>query len=324
MRPATEAEHQAQEVVHLHRGGLVQRQARALQHGVADGGVGGVEVEALAVHAMRGGQRARAAFRPGRHLGLVQARELGARVVRPAVQAAGARHRRHHHVARRHRFFDHPQRHRLRGRDRLPREQHLHRVAEGCQPRQALRAAGAGQETPAHFGNAQLQLRVVGHHALAAGQRQFQPAAERQPVDGGDPGLGAVLQPHELASQAAAGLEHLLVGGGLRLVGVAAHHHQVGAGQEAGLAAGDDDALHLRVVLGAVHQLVQRVHQAGREHVHRAAGHVDDGEQHAVAVERRADEVFGPVFHAQLTYFLKSGLRRSLKAFTPSFDSSVW
>ena len=71
-------------------------------------------------------------------------------------------------------------------------EQQLHRDAAGEQTRQALGAPGAGQE-------AQLDLRYpeasgVGRDAQVAGERELEPAAERDAVDGGDRRLGVLFE----------------------------------------------------------------------------------------------------------------------------------
>jgi len=93
----------------------------------------------------------------------------------------------------------------------------------------------------------------------------------------------------EVAPEPAAHLEHLRMGRAARAVAVAAHHRQVGTGQEAALAGGDHAAVYRRIAVDPIHQRVQRIHQLDREHVHRAAGHVDGREQDAVGAQRGND-----------------------------------
>ncbi len=62
----------------------------------------------------------------------------------------------------------------------------------GSEARQTLGAPGAGQQ-------AQLDLRHaeagrVGRHAQVAGERELEPAAERDAVDGGDRRLGVLFE----------------------------------------------------------------------------------------------------------------------------------
>ena len=102
-----------------------------------------------------------------------------------------------------------PELHRIGRGDRAAAQQQVHRRLEAGEPRQPLRATGTGQQAPAHFRHAELDARVVGHQPHPAGERELQPAAEREAVDGGDPRLGRGLEAHELAPEAPAHLEHL-------------------------------------------------------------------------------------------------------------------
>ena len=258
-----------------------------------------------------------------RHVGQREMTEFLRRVVRSALQLARRCLRFGNQLRRRHDTLEQAG---LDGDGRVDRpaaQQHVHPELEADEARQALRAARARQQAETHLGKPELDLRIVGDKTRAAGHRQLEPTAEREAIDGSDPRLDRRFEPHQLATEPAAHREHLL--GVHRLAGgaVAAHHREVGAGQKARLAGGEHDAAHSGVAVHAVHQRIQRIHQPGREDVHRPPRHVDRGEQHAVGVERGLDQRFHGAVSAQ-TNFLKSGLRRSLNAFTPSFDSSDW
>ena len=251
--PGHRVEHQPQELVHLHGVGLGQRQAGALEHAVADRAVGRVLLELVFIDALLRRQCARRGFAPPRHIGLGQTAELARRVMQLAMQRSRGGLGGIHQLRSGHHGVDDAQRQRACGVDRLAGQQQLHRVGKRRQPRQALRAAGAGQQAPAHLGHAQLQSRVIGHQPLPASQCQLQPTAECNAVDGGHPGLAARFQAHELPAQAAAGRKHLLLRGRACALGVAAHHHQVGPGQERGLAGGQHHTVHRRVAVHPVH-----------------------------------------------------------------------
>jgi hypothetical protein len=91
----------------------------------------------------------------------------------------------------------------------------------------------------------------VGDHAVVTGQRQFEPAAQRQAVDRGGHGLAAGLERAQGAVQLPAGIIGVLQ----RTAGehAAGHVAEVGAGAEArGLARGQDRALDGVVGLDAL------------------------------------------------------------------------
>ena len=74
----------------------------------------------------------------------------------------------------------------------LARDDHVQRRLQADQPRQALRAARAGQQAQLHLGQAE---RGVGQgHAVVAAQGQFQPAAQAHAGDGGHHGLGGAVE----------------------------------------------------------------------------------------------------------------------------------
>ena len=66
----------------------------------------------------------------------------------------------------------------LAARSRLSREDDVERRAHADEPRQAIAAAGAGNEAELHFGKSELGLRMIGRDALVAGEREFDPAAQ--------------------------------------------------------------------------------------------------------------------------------------------------
>ena len=73
---------------------------------------------------------------------------------------------------------------RFRRPDRLAGDDHLQRLLRSDQARQALRAAGAGQEAELDLGQADARRR--GSDPEMAGERQLEAAAERGAVQGRD------------------------------------------------------------------------------------------------------------------------------------------
>ena len=72
---------------------------------------------------------------------------------------------------------------------------HVERFRHADEPRQPLRALGAGDDAERHFGQA--DLRAGDGHAVVAGHGQLQAAAERGAVDRHDDRLGAVFDARE-------------------------------------------------------------------------------------------------------------------------------
>jgi hypothetical protein len=97
------------------------------------------------------------------------------------------------------------------------------------QPRQALGAAGAGQQPELHLGQA--HGRLGRGHPVVAAQGHLEAAAEGGAVDGGDDGLAAGF--HRL--------QYLVQAGSLARRG--AELGDVGAGNESTPRAGEDDGL---------------------------------------------------------------------------------
>ncbi len=115
------------------------------------------------------------------------------------------------------------------GADVATRRHHLQRLGHADEAGESLGAAGAGQQPEVDFG--QTELRRVDSDAVVRAQRDFEAAAERGAVDGGDDRDRCVLH---------RGL-HLVEAGGLR--DVAAELADVGAGDERATVADHDDGL---------------------------------------------------------------------------------
>jgi hypothetical protein len=135
------------------------------------------------------------------------------------------------------------------------------------QARQTLRAAGTRHEAHTRLGEADLRVRRVHRDAAMTGQRHLEPAAQADAVDGGHHGLAARLHAAQLVQhQAGLGQEIRGVDGPaaqrFNLLEVAARH------EDAGLAAGQDDALHGVVGQRALHAGVQLRERLPVEHVH--------------------------------------------------------
>ena len=183
-----------------------------------------------------------------------------------------------------------PHRPGLGGRHRAPTQQQVQRVtqtglaaARGQQARQALRAAVAGQQAQADLGLAQPR-RELGH-AVVAGQRKFQPTAQRHALDGGDTGLAHALDLAECQVR--------VVGQGARFVqGVHVFQQlaHVGTRHEAARAlAGEDDGGHLVAARQVFHQHRQLVQRTFVQRIHRRVVDGDGGHapaQHGVGLHR--------------------------------------
>ena len=90
-----------------------------------------------------------------------------------------------------------------RRRELLALEQHLQSVLRVGEPRDALRAAGAGHQPDPHFRQAELDLFVVGDDAAVAGERQFEGAADAVPLIAATTGLPQVSSRRIDAAEAA-------------------------------------------------------------------------------------------------------------------------
>ncbi|MCY1225708.1 hypothetical protein D9M72_379120 [compost metagenome] len=124
---------------------------------------------------------------------------------------------------------DQAQRQRLVDAGVAAAEHQVQRRAGANQARQALRAAGAGQQAQLHLGQPEPGAR--GRHAVVRRQRKLQPAAQRHAVQRGNDRPGAGLDR----------LAHLAHPGPLAR---AAEFADVGAGTEAPASAVDDHGTH--------------------------------------------------------------------------------
>ena len=187
------------------------------------------------------------------------------------------------------------------GPDLLALEQHLQRVAGLHQARHPLRAAAAGKQADLDLGQPHAGLVVVGEHAVVAGQRQLERAAEAEAVHRGGEGLAAGLELAEHEAQAPRLLEevahgHLLALGRLEplvLDPEALEHGEVGAAGEVALAGDDHAALDALVGDDRVDDPLELRHHLHGDDVHRAAGHVPGRERNAVGIDLEAEILGG-------------------------------
>ncbi len=120
---------------------------------------------------------------------------------------------------------DHPIGERLAGLDRIAGDDHLERLFRSDQARQALGAAGAGQQAELDLGEA--DTRAGDGNPEMAGERQLEPTPECGPVQGGDHRLRHCLDRGDDLAQA-------------RRLRRFAELGDVGTGKEGASGAGDD------------------------------------------------------------------------------------
>ena len=119
--------------------------------------------------------------------------------------------------------------------DRLAGEDQVERLGDADQPRQAGRAAPAGEDAQPHLGQADAGGRRVARHAAGRGERDLGAAAQADAADRGHGGEGERLPGREQAmAEARARL-------GLGGVGDPGDLLEVGAGDEAPRLAGEQD-----------------------------------------------------------------------------------
>ncbi len=133
---------------------------------------------------------------------------------------------------------------RLARAERRSGQNDVERLLDADEPRQPLRAAGAGNEAELDFGQAAFRRR--GGDAIMRGQRHLEPAAERRPVQRRHDRLRGVLDRIEHIRQ---------IGRGGRL----AEFGNVGAGDEGASGAYDDDRLDGGVCLRRLDAPLQAV-----------------------------------------------------------------
>ena len=174
-----------------------------------------------------------------------------------------------------------------------------HRRLHADQAGQALGAAAAGEEADLDLGQAELNLVVVGDDPVVTGQRQLEPAAQRQAVDGPGHRLAAGLQ----RAQGTVQLPARIIGILQRTAGqhAAGHVTEVGAGAEAArLARGQDRALDGVIGLHPFDPLRDLLHHARGQGVHRPPWDVEGDQGDAVGVDVDLE-----VFHRPETLILE-------------------
>ena len=75
----------------------------------------------------------------------------------------------------------------------LSLEKELKRIGGWDHARDALGAAGAGEQTDFDFREAEARLRIIGSDPVVAGERELETAAHRRAVKRADPGFTARL-----------------------------------------------------------------------------------------------------------------------------------
>ena len=155
-------------------------------------------------------------------------------------------------------------------------EQHLQGVAGLHQAGDALGAAGAGKQADFHFRQADPRLAGIRQHAVVAGQRQFECAAQSDAIDSDGERLAAGFQPAVEQRQRARALEeglHRLVATvgldhRLELAAQALQHGEIGAAGEIVFARGDDATLDRRVSGHGFDDLAEFHHHLQGDDVH--------------------------------------------------------
>ncbi len=158
---------------------------------------------------------------------------------------------------------------RLGGADRIAADDHLDRQFRTDRARQALGAAGAGQQAELDLGQA--QLRFLRCNAEVACQRHFEAAAEGGAMNGGNDRLRRVLHRQQ----------HFMQARRLRRL---AEFGDVGAGDEGAAAAGQHDRLHFRIGDRALDAFENTAADRGAQRIHRRAVDRDDGD-HVMTLE---------------------------------------
>ena len=104
---------------------------------------------------------------------------------------------------------------------RPPRKAHLERLRDAHEPRQPLRALGAGDDAQVHLGQAETRRR--GRHPIVPRHRQLEPAAERRAVERHHQRPREVLDPRQQLVEVGR-LQGVVPDGRLQLLDVGAGH----------------------------------------------------------------------------------------------------
>ena len=189
---------------------------------------------------------------------------------RTALAGGGPRHREGHGVVQNvvvdHRVDD-PGSERLRRRDRLARRAHAQGHRRAAEPRQPLRATGAGNQSEQHLRLA--DGRVSRGHPIVAGHGQLETAAERVSVNRRHHRLGDVFE----ASQHGVATRRSLERGLTRRQRV--EGGDVRASHERPAVTGEDDGIDRAVSGRSHHHLFERGPHGRRQ---RVDGRVGDGQ----------------------------------------------
>ncbi len=166
-------------------------------------------------------------------------------------------------------FLDQAVLERFAGADRIAADDHLDREFGTDRARQALRAAGARQQAEFHLGQA--EFGVLGRDAEMTGERDFETAAKRGAVNGGNDRLRTVLHHGQ----------HFMQARRLRRL---AEFGDVGAGDEGAAGAGQHDRLHFGIGDRALHALQDTAADRGAQRVHGRTVDRDNGD-HVMTLE---------------------------------------
>ena len=137
------------------------------------------------------------------------------------------------------------------GADLFALQQHLQRVRRRHEPRNTLRAAGAGEESDLYLRKSDARLVRVGDDAMVAGERELEAAAHAYAVDRRSNRLAAGFQspvdqrqlPRPVDEEAHRRLFALRLGEAGVFLARRLKHAEVGAAGEPVLAGGEDGAL---------------------------------------------------------------------------------
>ena len=189
------------------------------------------------------------------------------------------------------------------GADLVALEQHLQGVRRRHQPRDALRAAAAGEQADLDFRQADARLVAVGDDAVVAGERQLEAAAHADAVDRRGERLARGLQlakdQRELARAVVEEPHRRLLAFGFGDARVflahALQHGQVRAAGEAVLGRSEHRALDGGILRDMIDDLADFGDHLRRQHVHRTPRHVpaDQRDSVGVGLESEVDEVHG-------------------------------
>ena len=173
---------------------------------------------------------------------------------------------------------------RLLGRDVAAGDDHVERRLRPDQPRQALRAAGAGQDADLHLGQPDPGARHG--DPVMAGERGFEPAAQRIAVDRGDDRLVALV--HHIVMAAA----------GRRRRRTLAELPDIGPGDKAAARADQHHRLDRGVGVALVERRDDALRHAGR---HRVDRRVIDRDDPDLAILFKADQLARAFSHRHLS-----------------------